>query len=221
MKKWIYFFCGINLVFFVAAIFFSKKEIVPTHFGFSGNADEWGSKWTNLLFGIIPIMIVIFHQYYIHTWNKRNVKLANEIIETKLLSVIIPMFIFLGWIFTYTALYGDGSLGSFMYLIPVVIGLVIVVISNDFGKIVQNRTLGIKVYWTLKDETVWKKTHRLGGYLGVIGGFLMIMTGLLGYIYQNSTIIPYGFILSIILIVVIPIIYSWRLYTRLHPKQKG
>jgi len=76
------------------------------------------------------------------------------------------------------------------------------------------------VYWTLHDDTVWKKTHRLGGYLGVIGGLLLVVTGIAGYIVQNASVLAYGSGISLILVVVIPIFYSWRLYTRLHPKGK-
>ena len=218
MKKWMIYLCGINTVGLAAAIFLSEKEIVPTHFNFSGNADAWGNKWTYLLFAVIPIGIELSYRWRNRTMNQNDMILDNQKIERKLLSIITPMFIVLGGIFTYTALYGNGILGSFKYLIPALLGLVIVVISNDFGKIVQNRTLGIKVYWTLHDDTVWKKTHRLGGYLGVIGGLLLVVTGIAGYIVQNASVLAYGSGISMILVVVIPIFYSWRLYTRLHPK---
>lgn len=52
-------------------------------------------------------------------------------------------------------------------------------IGNYMPRFPQNYFLGIRTPWTLNDETNWKITHRIGGYLFLIGGILIIGTSFL------------------------------------------
>ncbi len=42
----------------------------------------------------------------------------------------------------------------------------------------HNYFFGIRTPWTLANETVWKKTHRVGGAIFVIDGIALVVTGL-------------------------------------------
>ena len=56
-----------------------------------------------------------------------------------------------------------------------VVGLLFIIIGNYLPKARQNYTLGIKIAWTLANEENWNRTHRLAGYLWMIGGLLLII----------------------------------------------
>ena len=210
----------LNAVLLGIVISFSEKNIVSTHFGLAGNADSWGSKWTYLLFGLIPLVLEFVYLYYRKYSEKEPELQKNKNIEEKTIPVIILLFIAMGWIFTSVALFGEGELNNSIYLITIIFGILMIYISNFYGKLSQNRRFGIKVPWTLKDETVWNKTHRLGGYLGVVGGVILVFSGVFGMALNNYYIAGYGFIASMFFIVIIPIIYSAFLYSKLHPRNK-
>ncbi|MHC1770714.1 MAG: SdpI family protein [Flexilinea sp.] len=210
----------LNAVLLGIVISFSEKNIVATHFGLAGNADSWGSKWTYLLFGLIPLVLEFVYLYYRKYSEKKPELQKNKNIEEKTIPIIILLFIAMGWIFTSVALFGEGDLNNSIYLITIIFGILMMYISNFYGKLSQNRRFGIKVPWTLKDETVWNKTHRLGGYLGVVGGMILVFSGVFGMALSNYYITGYGFIASMFFIVIIPIIYSAFLYGKLHPRNK-
>jgi uncharacterized membrane protein len=42
-----------------------------------------------------------------------------------------------------------------------------------------NWFMGIRTPWTLSDDTVWRKTHRVGGYLFTAAGVIMVLAALL------------------------------------------
>ena len=43
------------------------------------------------------------------------------------------------------------------------------------GQIRSNFMMGIRTPWTLSSDLAWEKTHRLGGWLFMVAGALMIV----------------------------------------------
>jgi len=60
----------------------------------------------------------------------------------------------------------------------VLLGLMFTVLGNFMGKLRRNFYIGIRTPWTLANEIVWEKTHRLGGKLFVGAGLISTVTGL-------------------------------------------
>jgi uncharacterized membrane protein len=54
----------------------------------------------------------------------------------------------------------------------------LMVLGNVFGRIRQNWFLGIRTPWTLDNPTVWRKTHRVAGWLFVTAGALTLLGAL-------------------------------------------
>ena len=91
-------------------------------------------------------------------------------------------------------------------------GLILSIVGNYLPKTIQNRTIGIKIKWTLEDETNWNATHRLAGKLWTVGGLLLIVAAFLpGELYIYAAPLLLG------MMVVIPVGYSWWF----HRRQKG
>ena len=61
--------------------------------------------------------------------------------------------------------------------VSVALGALFVVLGNYMPKMRRNFFVGIRTPWTLADEDVWFRTHRLGGVLFVIGGVLLMVFG--------------------------------------------
>ncbi|MDL2232930.1 DUF1648 domain-containing protein [Ruminococcaceae bacterium OttesenSCG-928-L11] len=91
------------------------------------------------------------------------------------------------------------------------VGLVLVVCGNYLPKSRKNGFMGIKLPWTLSDETNWNKTHRLAGYLYIAGGVLLIICNFL----LSNTIARLSVTgVVVVALILIPILYSYTLYTR-------
>jgi uncharacterized membrane protein len=54
------------------------------------------------------------------------------------------------------------------------VGIVLIVAGNILPRLRPNNSMGIRTRWTLPDETVWMKTHRIGGYFLVAFGLVLI-----------------------------------------------
>lgn len=91
-------------------------------------------------------------------------------------------------------------------------GLLFLAVGNYMPKIRQNRTMGVRVKWTLASEANWNATHRFAGKVWVAAGLLCMISALL----PGKTMMV-AFIASIVLAAVVPCVYSYRYYKQ-HPQ---
>ena len=80
----------------------------------------------------------------------------------------------------------------------IVMGTMLILLSNFMPKIEKNRTLGLKTYWSMYNEVTWQKSHRFIGIAGMIAGFLIILSGVF-----FKDIVNFIILMSLILTVVI------------------
>ena len=88
------------------------------------------------------------------------------------------------------------------------VGILFISIGNMFPKTKRNFSTGIKTPWALSSDTVWNKTHRLGGKCFVIGGILMLTSAFLG----NGKIMFGATMVVVVAIVVLPMVMSYIWY---------
>ncbi|MEO8779598.1 MAG: SdpI family protein, partial [Rhodanobacter sp.] len=60
------------------------------------------------------------------------------------------------------------------------VGALFLILGNYMGKLRKNFFIGIRTPWTLASDAVWERTHRLGGWLFMLAGVVMIAATLLG-----------------------------------------
>lgn len=181
-------------------------------------ATQWGddSNW-NLFFGKaftvfgLPVILLISHFVCLFfTFLDKKQKDQNK----KAMGIIF-------WIIPMVSLFTSGivyaiALGkelSFVLLTPAMLGILFIFIGNYLPKIKQNRTLGIKISWTLNNEENWNKTHRLGGKVWVIGGLIILFSIFLPLIAMVSVMVC-----VIIAMIIIPAVYSYSIYKK-HQKE--
>lgn len=186
-----------------AALYPRLPEIMVTHWDFSGNANGWSSRAATV-FGL-PLFILALHLVCFYAESRETKKNTNPVLRTVLLW-FCPAVSLLGGAVTL----GTG-LGYEMHIstvVPVFVGLLFLILGNYLPKIRQNRTMGIKLPWTLASGENWTRTHRLAGFLWVAGGLLLILLTLLGlgnvWVYAAVTAA----------MVLIPGFYSWELHRK-------
>jgi len=87
------------------------------------------------------------------------------------------------------------------------LGLMFAAIGNYLPKCRRNRTVGIKVTWTLASDENWNATHRFAGKVWVIGGALVMLAALLPEGWNVSAAV-----VGVVVMSLIPMAYSYRYY---------
>ena len=211
---------AINALAMALVVVGIQAQTVPIHFNYAGEADWWASKWFYLIFAFIPLAEIGSYKFYRRANSNNEAVQKNAVIEERVVTLTGLFLAAVGWFFLLLVRSGETKLDtSFACLIFTGVGLLMIYISNYMAKIRPNHTLGFRVKWTLNDETVWIKTHRLSGYTGVIGGVIIIVGSLLGFAL-NIWLSFAGFALGMIVMVGIPAVYARNLYHQLHPDGK-
>ena len=179
-------------------------DTIATHFGFNGEANGWSSK-AFTVFGLPAFMagVNLLLHFGLGTDPKKqnmNTALRNiSIWSVPVLSVLVSAFVL------SKALGYDSRIEIIM---PLLMGLLFILIGNYLPKTKQSYTMGIKLPWTLASEENWNRTHRMAGFLWVVGGVLMILLTLLKL--WTSWIL----FAIITVMVLVPTIYSYSLYKK-------
>lgn len=218
MKKYIILILSIiNAAAMALFINTLPDKLYPAHWGPNLEPDRYGSKWEMMIFPAVCILLSIGFIVY-RNLTKNNEKIQkNAKYENIFIPSVIILFIAMGWIITLCAAEIITITASAFPLIGIIVGILMILMSNIMGKLKQNRHFGLKIPSTLKSEVVWKKAHRLCGLLGVIAGFITILTSIAGFFLADLQ--PYLLLCSVILFVVlgcfIPSIYANRLYAKI------
>ena len=69
-------------------------------------------------------------------------------------------------------------LGTFVALL---VGGAVAFLGNMLPTVRPGSAVGIRTPWTLRDEGVWRKTHRLGGYLLVLSGLALMAAAVFSF----------------------------------------
>jgi len=195
-------------------------DTIPNHTNIKMEIDGYGSRWITVILGVVPVLVSLGIWIYWRLTKKNERALKNRRAEEILLPLVAALIIIISWTPVFMATVYEKlsevlTMNLFYSGLVFVLGLFMLVISNFMGIIQYNRWLGIRTPWTLGDETVWKKTHRLGGHTGVLGGILMCIFSLLGFIYNSNALSIAGCFLGLTLVALVPILYSYVMYKKL------
>ena len=95
-------------------------------------------------------------------------------------------------------------------VVPFSIGLMFLVIGNMMPKFRPNYFVGIKTPWTLANEEVWTKTHRMAGRLWFAGGLVIAAVSFIGTGTMRA--IVFGVVTAVL--VIIPLLYSYLAFRK-------
>lgn len=179
-------------------------DTMATHFGMAGEANGFSSKPFAVFFIPLFCLAILWVCAVITAQDPRRKNISPKIFTLVLWIIPIVSVICAVPIYTYNLGY-PMNISSFMMIL---MGVLFIVLGNYMPKTRQNYTIGIKVPWTLDNEENWNRTHRLAGFLWVIGGIAVIIFGLIGFINTGVLI---GVILFFTLV---PTVYSWWLHAK-------
>ena len=187
---------------YLAFIWNTLPEKVPTHWNYKGEIDHWGDKFSliGLLFMLPVLMYVLLLVVPKIDPKKKIVLMGGKFYQLKFFLVLCMSLLALYIIFITKN--GSFSGPNLKYIL---IGVLFLVLGNYFKVIQPNYFIGIRTPWTLENNEVWKVTHIFAGKLWFIGGLTILLGGL---IFENNyfTII---FISLVAVLAIFPIVYSY------------
>ncbi len=180
-------------------------QTLPIHWNFAGEADSYGSK-AFFVFGMPLIMLAILWVCAIITAFDKSNKNQNTKVVRMVLWIIPVLSCILDGA-AYLAVLNDGKFS--LSLVNVIIGLMFIIIGNYMPKCKQNKTIGIKIKWTLENEENWQATHRVAGIVWFITGIAVLVSALFPQTAAMAVLIT-----AVLVAVAVPTVYSYVFYKK-------
>lgn len=177
MHKWIS-LAAIAVAFvFTAAVYDQLPAELPVHWNLEGEPDRWAGQLRGALMLPVGALVMWAVLMFLPRVDPRRANYAKfsgtyQLIVTSLVVVAVAIHIAvlasaIGWPV------------PMQRVIPALVGALFIVLGNALPRARSNWWFGIRTPWTLSNERVWERTHRVGGYLMVGLGCLMLATAVL------------------------------------------
>lgn len=188
---------------FGLAVWDKLPEVMPTHWGISGEADGFSSR-TFAVF-VFPIILLALNLLCIITgaFDKKN----RHTKANNIRYFLVPCISVFTGAMTYSAAFE--KTWNFFAVIPLILGLLFAIMGNLMPKVRQNSTLGFKFKWTLQSEDNWNATHRFGGKVMVIAGLLVMLTAFLPTVTMLITTL-----IVLLSALIISVVYSYLYFKK-------
>ncbi|HEY6091679.1 MAG TPA: SdpI family protein [Gemmatimonadales bacterium] len=180
---------------------------VATHWNLQGTPDGFsGRGWA---IAIVPIMLVIMTVIFnvLPKVDPRRENYQKFLSSYWLIANAVIVFLLVAHGMILAA--GMGMSIKIDRLMPLGVGLLFVFLGNYLTRVEPNWFVGIRTPWTLSSDAVWRKTHRTGGLLMVLGGVVLAISAFL----PRPAFLAL-FVVTIIVVAVIPMVQSYVLWKR-------
>ena len=177
-------------------------DMIATHFGSDNTVDGWSSK-PFAVFGL-PLILLALHLLcvFVTSADPKRKNISDKFF--KWILWIVPIISVAACLACYAVSLGvNVDMGM---TVNILVGIVFIIVGNYMHKVKQNYTVGIKLPWTLNSEENWNRTHRMSSWFWMIAGIIFIVNAILQI---EWLIIP-----VIVILLVVPIVYSYLLYRK-------
>ncbi|MGW8440234.1 SdpI family protein [Paenibacillus sp. S33] len=183
-------------------------NVLASHINFNNTADGYTSKSGSIimlvLLGLVPLVIRLARHMDPNRANYEKFSKAYEVTRAGV-SVVLAVA---GW---GMLLYNLNIRLQMNAIILGLIGLMLMAMGNYMTQVQPNYTFGIRTPWTLSNPEVWRKTHRFGGPMMMLGGASALVAAWVGG--MAGVVI---FLTVLIISVISPVLYSYLLYRKLN-----
>ncbi|WZL73130.1 SdpI family protein [Clostridiaceae bacterium 35-E11] len=182
-------------------------EQVPGHWNVKGQIDRYQNKTWVFFTAMLPLLLYLFMTVLPKIDPKKKAYLKHTKAYDVTRIMIVLFLVIIHWVTITVALGYDINVGFVMRILT---GILFILLGNYMSQIRPNYFFGIKTPWTLANEQVWKKTHRVGGYSFIIMGIISIVTafleGQMGWMVM---------MVGIVAAVLYPFVYSYLLFNKI------
>lgn len=185
---------------------------IPVHWGPSGEADGFASKEVGLLLlpgltlGIGALLAVI------PAIDPRRANLLRS--QPAYRGIAYGALLLMLALHVAAVLAATGRTVDMPRFVSIGVGILFVVIGNFLGKTRSSWFFGIRTPWTLTSERSWTLTHRLGGYIFLAFGAVMILIGVV-----NPELLAWVLVPGLVVVVGVPVAYSYYIWRQDNGRQ--
>lgn len=189
-------------IVYLACIWNTLPEKIPTHWNFNGEIDGWGDKFSliGMLF-IAPVFIYVLLLIIPKIDPKKRIVLMGG----KFYQIKFFLILFMSLLMMCTLYISNNQSFSSSNFVFIAVGVFFIVMGNYFKVIQPNYFIGIRTPWTLKNNEVWKSTHIFAGKIWFVGGLLIVLGAL---IFEKPFFTPF-FISLVVIVILLPVLYSY------------
>jgi uncharacterized membrane protein len=209
--KWLIWLVALVPGIYLATSWKSLPETVAMHFDLKGNPDRYGNK-TELMLMVALLSLMAVGIYFllsnVYKIDPKRYAAENKDRLQKMGFAVGTFIAALCCVIIYSTKKGSIEFG--LRYIFAGVGLLFSLMGNYMHNIKPNYFAGLRVPWTLNNEENWRKTHMMAGKLWFAGGLLIAILCLL---LPDAISLIIFFTVTLIL-VIIPVVYSYRLYKK-------
>jgi immunity protein, SdpI family len=210
MRKWYPWVLVAAAFVFTAVVVNRLPERVPTHWNAHGEVNGWSSRafaaWLMpAMMGVIALILPLLPNIDPRRANYDKFRGTYDF-------VVLAIIAMLGVL--HVAVLGS-ALGwpiSMARLTPLMIGALFLLLGNVMPRARPNWWFGIRTPWTMSNDRVWERTHRVGGYVFAGAGVMLMLLAVL----LPSMALPVIVVVAVTAGIV-PLVYSyvaWKQETR-------
>lgn len=174
MRKWLPVLFILIALGVTAAVWNDIPERVPTHWNVRGEPDGFGSRTAGALMLPLTALAVFVLLRLLPRIDPRRANydrfadtydwLLVFIVGAMVLMHLVMIGVYLGLPIEIERAF------------PAIVGLLLIGVGNMLPRARSNWWFGIRTPWTLSDERVWARTHRIGGYAMMAAGAMLLLT---------------------------------------------
>lgn len=199
---------GIILLSFIISIYFYPQmpEKMASHWNIKGEVDGYLPKFWGLF--LVPLILTGLALLFVAIPRIDPLKANIEKFRKYYDRFIILFFIFMLSIYFQVILWNIGIEISPKVIVPIGLALLFFYVGILCEHAKRNWFIGIRTPWTLSNEKVWEKTHRIGEKLFKIAGVIALW----GVFFQSYAL--FFILVPVILVAAYTIIYSYLEYQK-------
>ncbi len=195
-------------------------DIIPVHYNASWLVDRYGSKYEMLFLPAITIVFSIFFgglaklQRKHQPQNEKLILLAG-IPVVFILNLIQLFSLIQAWQISTQTHQLDVAAAFLTKGIYLLVALTLIWLGNLMPKARRNSFFGLRTTWSMKNDEVWQKCQRFGGYSMAVCGILLMIASLF-----LSGIVLLGILLGLLVTdALVDICVSYRIWKNWERKQ--
>ena len=180
---------------------------VPIHWGANGQPDGYASKWLAMplhpltsiaLYVLLRVLLVAGPRLGARQNATANLKVAKTVLAGIMLFTLIIQLATIAHIL--------GVAFDMPTVMMLAVSVLFIFLGNYMGKLRRNFWMGIRTPWSLTNEVVWERVHRLGGWL-------FVGVGLIGIVCSFIPLLRlWGIVVPLIALAIFLYIYSYVCY---------
>ena len=190
------------------AVYPRLPQEMPIHWNTAGEVDNtmakpWGPFFPPMLMAGLAVVFFLLPRI-----SPRGFEIEARARAFRVIVMTVLLFLLALHVITLAVALGyPVSIGIAM---PVLVGVLMVVLGNYLTKVPRNFFIGVRTPWTLADEDVWFRTHRLAARTFLVGGLLVAA----GAPLAGAEVAPRLVIATVAAAALVPVLYSYVIYRK-------